>query len=90
MTDDKTTAASGSGELPLAERDAAHVPGHWLLARLGKRVLRPGGKELTERMLADGPAGRVEGRERVAEVAGYGRFHSVLGGTGPLRQSVVR
>lgn len=27
------------------------VPGHWLLARLGKRVLRPGGVELTHRML---------------------------------------
>ena len=28
------------------------MPGHWLLARLGKRVLRPGGLELTRRMLA--------------------------------------
>lgn len=27
------------------------MPGHWLLARLGKRVLRPGGVELTRRML---------------------------------------
>ncbi len=27
------------------------MPGHWLLARLGKRVLRPGGIELTRRML---------------------------------------
>ena len=27
------------------------MPGHWLLARLGKRVLRPGGRELTVRML---------------------------------------
>ncbi len=38
-------------ELPLATRDAAHLPGHWLLARLGKRVLRPGGVELTQAML---------------------------------------
>lgn len=29
----------------------AKMPGHWLLARLGKRVLRPGGLELTRRML---------------------------------------
>lgn len=44
----------GAGDaLPLADRDAAHLPGHWLLARLGKRVLRPGGKELTARMLTD-------------------------------------
>lgn len=27
------------------------MPGHWVLARLGKRVLRPGGMELTQRML---------------------------------------
>jgi hypothetical protein len=27
------------------------MPGHWVLARLGKRVLRPGGMELTSRML---------------------------------------
>lgn len=30
---------------------AEKMPGHWLLARLGKRVLRPGGIELTNRML---------------------------------------
>jgi SAM-dependent methyltransferase len=29
----------------------ATMPGHWMLARLGKRVLRPGGLELTRRML---------------------------------------
>lgn len=27
------------------------MPGHWLLARLGKTVLRPGGRELTGRLL---------------------------------------
>lgn len=27
------------------------APGHWVLARLGKKVLRPGGLELTRRML---------------------------------------
>src|SRR4029079_17204837 len=27
------------------------MPGHWLLARMGKRVVRPGGVELTRRML---------------------------------------
>ncbi|MCZ2152372.1 MAG: methyltransferase domain-containing protein [Bryobacterales bacterium] len=30
---------------------AEKMPGHWLLASLGKRVLRPGGLELTKRML---------------------------------------
>ena len=29
----------------------SRMPGHWLLARMGKRVLRPGGLELTRQML---------------------------------------
>jgi SAM-dependent methyltransferase len=29
------------------------MPGHWVLARMGKRVLRPGGLELTRRLLAE-------------------------------------
>ena len=33
------------------ELDTTKMPGHWLLARLGKRVLRPGGQELTRQML---------------------------------------
>jgi hypothetical protein len=38
------------------------MQGHWILARAGKRVLRPGGLELTQRMLdklAIGPQDRV-------------------------------
>ena len=31
--------------------DLDQMPGHWLLARLGKRVLRPGGLEFTEKLL---------------------------------------
>jgi SAM-dependent methyltransferase len=27
------------------------MPGHWLLARMGKRILRPGGRELTQRLM---------------------------------------
>ncbi len=37
--------------LPGEHLDASKMPGHWLLARLGKRVLRPGGLELTRCML---------------------------------------
>lgn len=37
--------------LPGAGLDTRKMPGHWLLARLGKRVLRPGGLELTRRLL---------------------------------------
>jgi len=35
-----------------AELDYEKAPGHWILARMGKRVLRPGGLELTQQMLA--------------------------------------
>lgn len=38
-------------QLPAADRDDAAVAGYWLLARLGKRVLRPGGIELTRGLL---------------------------------------
>jgi SAM-dependent methyltransferase len=39
--------------LPLSERRIEDVPGHWLLARLGKRALRPGGTAMTSRLLRD-------------------------------------
>jgi len=39
-------AASKSQQPPLEK-----MPGHWLLARMGKRVLRPGGVELTRELL---------------------------------------
>ncbi|WP_328436755.1 class I SAM-dependent methyltransferase [Streptomyces sp. NBC_00444] len=42
------------------------MPGHWLLARLGKRVLRPGGAELTRWML---DALGVDPEDRVVELA---------------------
>lgn len=52
--------------MPGANLDTRRMPGHWLLARLGKRVLRPGGLELTHRMLAGLAIGR---NDRVVEVA---------------------
>lgn len=42
------------------------MPGHWVLARLGKRVLRPGGMELTRRMLK---ALQVSAKDDVVEFA---------------------
>lgn len=36
---------------PLTLKQPAKMPGHWLLAKLGKRVLRPGGMKLTHWML---------------------------------------
>lgn len=52
--------------LPGDGLDAARMPGHWLLARLGKRVLRPGGVELTRWML---DALGVDPEDRVVELA---------------------
>jgi phospholipid N-methyltransferase len=45
MSGIQTTPIPGEG-LPTAK-----MPGHWLLARLGKRVLLPGGRELTYQMI---------------------------------------
>ncbi len=53
-------------QLPGAGLDLEKMPGHWLLSRMGKRVLRPGGLELTERML-DGLA--ISSRDAVVELA---------------------
>ncbi|MEM9644019.1 MAG: methyltransferase domain-containing protein [Planctomycetota bacterium] len=38
--------------LPGEQLNVDKMPGHWLLARMGKRVLRPGGVELTQQMLS--------------------------------------
>jgi hypothetical protein len=49
-------------DLPGNELEIAKMPGHWLLARLGKRVLRPGGLKLTRALLdelAIGPSDEV-------------------------------
>src|SRR5436309_1301103 len=37
--------------MPGGSLEAEKMPGHWLLARMGKRVLRPGGRQLTLRMI---------------------------------------
>lgn len=52
--------------LPAAHLETQRMPGHWLLARLGKRVLRPGGVELTLKLLS-GLA--IAPRDRVLELA---------------------
>ena len=52
------------------------MQGHWLLARLGKRVLRPGGMGLTRRLLA---AAAPEPGERIVELGpGVGRTAELL------------
>lgn len=46
--------------------NTSKMPGHWVLARLGKRVLRPGGMELTRRMLK---ALQISAKDEVVEFA---------------------
>ena len=45
------TNQSSDSALPGGGLDFDRMPGHWLLAQMGKRVLRPGGLELTRQML---------------------------------------
>lgn len=52
--------------LPGKNLDVSKMPGHWLLARLGKRVLRPGGIRFTRSLLRDLEIGRGD---RVVEFA---------------------
>jgi hypothetical protein len=56
--------------LPSSNRADDSVQGHWLLARLGKRVLRPGGVELTRTMLARAD---VSGADVLELAPGLGR-----------------
>ncbi|MBT1173039.1 methyltransferase domain-containing protein [Bifidobacterium sp. MA2] len=65
-----TTPTITDAQLPQADRDAEHMQGHWVLARLGKRVLRPGGEKLTKRMLAHAP---LAGKRVVEFAPGLGR-----------------
>ncbi|HEX5705790.1 MAG TPA: hypothetical protein VFX96_00725 [Pyrinomonadaceae bacterium] len=61
------------------------MPGHWVLARLGKRVLRPGGRyAIHEMCLADGVGGEVR---RALERALTGVVHH---GVKPLTVSEWR
>jgi SAM-dependent methyltransferase len=63
------------------------MPGHWLLARLGKRVLRPGGLELTRRLVR---ALRIGPSDEVVEFApGLGVTAKLTLGHHPLSYTAV-
>ncbi len=55
-----------SAAMPGDNLDISKMPGHWVLARVGKRVLRPGGIALTRKMLA---ALRITPDDHVVEFA---------------------
>jgi ubiquinone/menaquinone biosynthesis C-methylase UbiE len=63
------------------------MPGHWVLARLGKRVLRPGGMELTRRMLE---ALAIKRTDEVVEFApGMGATARLAIALGPASYTAV-
>lgn len=73
--------------LPGGGLKAEKMPGHWVLARMGKRVLRPGGMELTRRMLASLGIG---GSDEVVEFApGMGVTARLTLGIGPASYTAV-
>ncbi|KQB83847.1 class I SAM-dependent methyltransferase [Corynebacterium oculi] len=69
-----------SDVLPMPDRRVEDLPGHWLLARLGKRVLRPGGRELTEKLIA---GARTGGADVVELAPGLGKTARLLLDTSP-------
>lgn len=73
--------------MPLDTVPTEKVPGHWLLARLGKKVLRPGGRQLTNEMLGSlgvGPS------DDVVELApGLGATARALLADGPASYTAV-
>lgn len=62
-------------QTPLTGRRTADLPGHWLLARLGKRVLRPGGAELTTQLLQHA---ELNGADIVELAPGLGRTAAAI------------
>lgn len=61
--------------------DIKRLQGHWVLAKLGKRVLRPGGLELTRRLVAAAAPGPDD---RIVEFGpGTGRTAAMLLAPGP-------
>jgi SAM-dependent methyltransferase len=76
----RATLGIAAAEVPLASRRVEDVQGHWLLARLGKRVLRPGGLRLTRALLRE--AG-VAGQHVIEFAPGLGRTATLVLDHGP-------
>ena len=84
----KPAATSTSTDLPLpyADRPIASAPGHWVLARAGKRVLRPGGAALSTAMLGHA---RLAGADVVELAPGLGRTAAEIVKAGPASYTAI-
>ena len=62
----KSAASTASADLPLphSDRPIASAPGHWVLDRAGKRVLRPGGAALPAALEGARRAWKVTHKEK--------------------------
>jgi hypothetical protein len=73
--------------MPGENLTAGKMAGHWLLDRLGKRVLRPGGRQLTHRMI---DALNIESSDTVIEFApGLGETARLTLGKKPASYTAV-
>lgn len=79
---DKVTAAPVDGPQFGATSSVENMPAHWLMAQLGKRVLRPGGQETTRWLLEHA---RIGAGDDVVEFApGLGLTSREILARGPL------
>lgn len=72
--------------LPQSDRDTESVAGHWLLARIGKKVLRPGGRELSDWLVKATP---ISGKRVVEFAPGLGLTATMLLETAPASYTGV-
>ena len=85
---EKPTDSTTSADLPLpyADRPIASAPGHWVLARAGKRVLRPGGAALSAAMLGHA---HLPGADVVELAPGLGRTAAEIVKAGPASYTAI-
>ncbi|MDR7329628.1 class I SAM-dependent methyltransferase [Corynebacterium guangdongense] len=69
-----------SAVLPGHDRPVDKLGGHWILARVGKKVLRPGGRETTDYLLAHSP---IAGHDVIEFAPGLGVTAAALLERGP-------
>lgn len=80
-----TISATAKPAAPTRDVPLEKVPGHWLLARMGKRVLRPSGIELTRRLLADLDVGvRPLTRDEWGEILAQAGLHVIAEHLSPM------